>query len=134
MVRARDSGGTVGGIPDAGVGTGASFGGGSIGKEEGCETIAGLAGASGSYATSEAAGGTNGFADNSHLSSALRLCLVGIRVWPVPQEGLHRQAARSHACDERLKSVVVAMWGFGREHVVQSRYSVAPGRANLLSF
>jgi hypothetical protein len=46
---------------------------GSIEKDEGCEIVAELVGASGSYTTSEVADGIYGFSDNSHWRCLLKL-------------------------------------------------------------
>jgi hypothetical protein len=55
------------------AGSGSLYTAGSIKNEEGCERVAELVGSSGSYITSEVAGGTKGFSDNSHWRCLLRL-------------------------------------------------------------
>jgi hypothetical protein len=73
LVRVRVRGGSgraAEGGSDGGAGTasapGSLFTIGSSRKEDGCERVAELVGASGLYATSEAAHGMKGFPDNSH--------------------------------------------------------------------
>lgn len=73
----RTEGGTGGG---ALAGTRSLLVVGSTKNDEGCESVAELVGASGSYATSEVADGMKGFSDNSHVMCALRLFRGGMRV------------------------------------------------------
>jgi hypothetical protein len=84
----------------AGVSSGSLLTAGSTEKDEGCESVAVLAGALGSYATSEAVHGMKGCSDNSHWRCFLRL-FRGIRVSHRKRRGPHRQPTRVYAEDSR---------------------------------
>jgi hypothetical protein len=109
-VAVRGGGGWATGSASGGAGAaaGSLLTEGSIEKDEGCESVAELAGASGSYATSEAAHGMKGCSDNSHWRCFLRL-FRGIRVAHRKCRGPHRQPTRVYAEDCRRVGVVVAM-------------------------
>jgi hypothetical protein len=90
-VQLREKGGIDWAIRGAGTGTGSWFDErASTARGGGCDIVAELDGAFGSYVTIGATGGTNGFAEYSHLSSAVRLFFGGIRVSPTPYRCLHR--------------------------------------------